>query len=307
MRNGLVRGNVRRILWFEITHDGYGWNLHGIFSIFRPFAARRHLHQPGHEFTEHGHQVFLSGHDVADILVSHWHFVQAGADKRHALLFKKTVHVLPIKFLVRRLAAHGATGAVRSRIERLGLAFAADDEARRGHGTGNNTQHARAGRCGAFAMHNDLALDAINDMLLFPRKVVMVLQVQQHLRAEMLRNMAMDAGVICRRIAAHQFHGIPIFLALLRIEREPGETLQLARQIGKLTECKLAVVVADRCAGTYLRQKSADEGWEQAEGVLLYPRTTRDVDVEFVTHGHRIRALTLNLVVRKNRAAKAQR
>jgi 5-methylcytosine-specific restriction enzyme subunit McrC len=46
---------------------------------------------------------------------------------------------------------------------------------------------------------------------------------------------------------------------------------------------------------TYLRQQSCKPGWEQAEGVLLYPRTTRDFAAEFTTHGHRIRALTLDL------------
>jgi 5-methylcytosine-specific restriction enzyme subunit McrC len=46
---------------------------------------------------------------------------------------------------------------------------------------------------------------------------------------------------------------------------------------------------------TYLRQQSCVPGWEQAEGVLLYPRTTRDFSVHFTTHGHRIRALTLDL------------
>ena len=46
---------------------------------------------------------------------------------------------------------------------------------------------------------------------------------------------------------------------------------------------------------TYLRQHSAEVGWESAEGVLLYPRTTRDFSAEFTTHGHRIRALTLDL------------
>jgi 5-methylcytosine-specific restriction enzyme subunit McrC len=47
---------------------------------------------------------------------------------------------------------------------------------------------------------------------------------------------------------------------------------------------------------TYLRQQSCELGWEHAEGVLLYPRTTRDFAVEFTTHGHRIRALTLDLM-----------
>lgn len=46
---------------------------------------------------------------------------------------------------------------------------------------------------------------------------------------------------------------------------------------------------------TYLRQQSCEVGWEHAEGVLLYPRTTRDLAVEFTTHGHRIRAVSLDL------------
>lgn len=46
---------------------------------------------------------------------------------------------------------------------------------------------------------------------------------------------------------------------------------------------------------TYLRQRAHIPGWEQAEGVLLYPRTTRDFAAEFTTHGHRVRALTLDL------------
>jgi 5-methylcytosine-specific restriction enzyme subunit McrC len=47
---------------------------------------------------------------------------------------------------------------------------------------------------------------------------------------------------------------------------------------------------------TYLRQRSCESGWERAEGVLLYPRTTCDFAAEFITHGHRIRALTLDLM-----------
>src|SRR5256885_12164982 len=44
----------------------------------------------------------------------------------------------------------------------------------------------RRGR--ALAMHNYFALHAVNDVSLFPREVVMVLQIQQHLRAEILRS-----------------------------------------------------------------------------------------------------------------------
>jgi 5-methylcytosine-specific restriction enzyme subunit McrC len=46
---------------------------------------------------------------------------------------------------------------------------------------------------------------------------------------------------------------------------------------------------------TYLRQKSVESGWQNAEGILLYPRTTNDINIDFTTHGHRIRAVTLDL------------
>ncbi|MDB4665465.1 hypothetical protein OAE97_03900 [Verrucomicrobia bacterium] len=46
---------------------------------------------------------------------------------------------------------------------------------------------------------------------------------------------------------------------------------------------------------TYLRQQSCLNGWEQAEGVLLYPRINRDFAAEFTTHGHHIRALSIDL------------
>jgi 5-methylcytosine-specific restriction enzyme subunit McrC len=46
---------------------------------------------------------------------------------------------------------------------------------------------------------------------------------------------------------------------------------------------------------TYLRQRSHVPGWEIAEGVLLYPRVGDVFAPEFWTHGHRIRALTVDL------------
>lgn len=46
---------------------------------------------------------------------------------------------------------------------------------------------------------------------------------------------------------------------------------------------------------TYLRQKSIEPGWGHADGILLYPRTTNDINIDFTTHGHRIRAVTLDL------------
>ena len=45
----------------------------------------------------------------------------------------------------------------------------------------------------------------------------------------------------------------------------------------------------------YLRHRAHEPGWEKAEGVLLYPRVERHFAPEFTTHGHRIRALIVNL------------
>lgn len=46
---------------------------------------------------------------------------------------------------------------------------------------------------------------------------------------------------------------------------------------------------------TYLRQRSRETGWEAAEGILLYPKNEYEFDASFTTHGHRMRAVTLDL------------
>ena len=46
---------------------------------------------------------------------------------------------------------------------------------------------------------------------------------------------------------------------------------------------------------TYCSQRAVEPGWESSEGVLLYPKTTREFSADFVTRGHRIRAMTLDL------------
>jgi len=46
----------------------------------------------------------------------------------------------------------------------------------------------------------------------------------------------------------HQLHRRPIFLPLFRVQREPGQAFQFARQIRKLAERDLAVMVANRSA-----------------------------------------------------------
>ena len=42
--------------------------------------------------------------------------------------------------------------------------------------------------------------------LLLPREVVVVLQIEQHLRAEIFRDVPVDARVVRRGVSAHQFH-----------------------------------------------------------------------------------------------------
>ncbi len=46
---------------------------------------------------------------------------------------------------------------------------------------------------------------------------------------------------------------------------------------------------------TYLRQRSGEPRWEHADGILLYPKNEYEFDAAFTTHGHRMRALTLDL------------
>lgn len=46
---------------------------------------------------------------------------------------------------------------------------------------------------------------------------------------------------------------------------------------------------------TYLRQRSCEPGWEKADGILLYPKNEYNLDATFATHGHRMRAVTIDL------------
>ncbi len=45
----------------------------------------------------------------------------------------------------------------------------------------------------------------------------------------------------------------------------------------------------------YLKNKETDTGWENCEGVLLYPTVTESYDFNYVISGHKIRIYTLNL------------
>src|ERR1035437_8693789 len=56
--------------------------------------------------------------------------------------------------------------------------------------------------------------------------------------------MFVDECMVGRGITAHQLHSCPVFLAFLRIQRQPRQAFQLAREVRELAEGNLAVVVA---------------------------------------------------------------
>ena len=67
-------------------------------------------------------------------------------------------------------------------------------------------------------MHDNLTFHAFDDVLFFPREIVVVFQIKKHLRAEVGRDVLVDAGVVGRGVAAHQLHRIPVFLSFLGIK-----------------------------------------------------------------------------------------
>ena len=200
-----------------------------MWSIFGAFAAGGHFDKFGVELAEGGHEVLLGGHDFGDVFVGHRDFIEAGADEGDTAFVEETVDIFPVEFFVGGFAAHGAARAVRGGVERIHIALSTHDISGRGHGTGNDAEDARARRGGTFAMHDDLALHAGDEVLFFPREVVMVLDVKYNFRAEIFGDVLVDAGMVRGGVAAHQFHGVPVFLAFLGIQRQPGEAFQFAR------------------------------------------------------------------------------
>ena len=71
------------------------------------------------------------------------------------------------------------------RVERPVAAFARHDVARRRHRAGDDADDAAAGWCRALAVHDHVACRAVGEPVpLAPREVVVVLDVEQHLRAQ---------------------------------------------------------------------------------------------------------------------------
>ena len=107
-------------------------------------------------------------------------------------------------------------------------------------------------------MNDHFFFHAVDHVPLFPGEVVMVLEVQQHFGAEIGGHVLVDERVVRRGVAAHQLHRRPVFLAFLRIQRQPRQALQLARQVRELAEGNLAVMVAHgrtRAAAAAVREQ----------------------------------------------------
>ncbi len=110
--------------------------------IFGAFAGGGHFDEPGVELGEGFDEVGLSGHDGVDVFIGHGDFVQAGRDESDALFLEVGVDVFPGELFGGLGAAHATTGAVRGGLKREGVAFTTDEEARGGHGTGDDAERA---------------------------------------------------------------------------------------------------------------------------------------------------------------------
>ena len=80
-----------------------------------------------------------------------------------------------------------------------------------------------AGGRGAFAVDNELT----TAVRLLPREVVVVLDRGQRLGSQVLDDAAVDDLVVGRGVAAHEVHRVPVLLALLGVQVEPGEVRRI--------------------------------------------------------------------------------
>ena len=67
---------------------------------------------------------------------------------------------------------------------------------------------------------------AADDVAFLPGEVVMIFEIEKHLRTEVRGEMFMDKGVVCRGVASHEVHRGPVFLAVGVIEGKPRQVLQ---------------------------------------------------------------------------------
>ena len=82
-----------------------------------------------------------------------------------------------------------------------------------------------------------------------PREVMVVLQVQQHVRAQVTGHVAVYAGVVGRRVVAHELHGRPVLLAGFAVQVQPGQVPLILRKSGAQGHGQPAVMGRDHGAG----------------------------------------------------------
>src|SRR5205814_1339596 len=155
------------------------------WSVFGAVAGWAHLHELRIELAEDFDQIGLRGHDGVDVLIDTRHFIEAGAEQLDAALSEQLLRRAPGEGLHRLGAAHHAARTVRRAGERLGRTLAAHDVSGRRHRAGDDPEHAGTRGRRALAMHDDLALFAVHDVRFFPREVVMVLDLEDHVSAEL--------------------------------------------------------------------------------------------------------------------------
>lgn len=187
----------------------------------------------------------MSSHDGVDVAVTEWGFVEACGEQPDAGLFEVRADFAPAEDAFGLFSAHEAAGAVGGGVEGIGVGFSFDDESGRGHRAGDDAEHSGAGGSGAFAVNDEFA----PEVGFAPGEVVVVLDVEEDLCAEVAGDVGVDELVICSGVTAHELHGCPILLAFVLVEGEPSEVGEFLRELGVQLFGNAAVVVANFRAG----------------------------------------------------------
>jgi hypothetical protein len=111
---------------------------------------------------------------------------------------------------------------MRSRIQRRGHTFSADDVAGRAHRTWDDAEHADTGWRRSLSMHDDFTFRPIREPMPFaPGKVVMILDVEPHLDAQRMGHGRVNQRVIIGAdVAGSAGRSVSEFASLPQMERD---------------------------------------------------------------------------------------
>ena len=107
------------------------------------------------------------------------------------------------------------------------MSLSSSDVGGTGHGTGDHTQNAGRGRGRALAMNDQMP----TEVRLSPCEVVVVFNIEQDVRAEMLGDVFVDEMVVGRGVIAHEGHGRPVLRTLVGIQIQPGQVVKFLGQL----------------------------------------------------------------------------